>query len=141
MKISKKYFLATLFSIILCGLIVAPFALQTASAGSLWENQVNTMGGEGAGGVADAFGNRGETPDPRDIIVSIIKVFLTFLALIFTVLLILAGYKWMTAQGNQDDVEKAKSQIKSAIIGIVIILCAYTITVFVTQTAWDEFGW
>jgi hypothetical protein len=45
--------------------------------------------------------------------------------------MIYGGYLYMTAQGNEDQVEKGKDVIKNAVIGIVIIFLAYTITNFV----------
>jgi len=39
---------------------------------------------------------------------------------------------WMTAQGNEDKVSKAKDMITQAIIGLAITLGAYAITAFVT---------
>lgn len=61
----------------------------------------------------------------------IIKIFLSFLGVIFLLLMIYGGYTWMTARGNEQEVEKAKSLIKNALIGLIIVLAAYAITAFV----------
>jgi len=37
----------------------------------------------------------------------------------------------MTASGNQEAIQKAISQIKTAIIGVVIVLAAWAITHFI----------
>jgi flagellar biosynthesis protein FlhB len=66
-----------------------------------------------------------------DIVATIIRVVLSLLGIIFLVLLILGGYQWMTAGGNEDQVSKAQDRIKTAIIGLVIVLAAYAITAFV----------
>jgi hypothetical protein len=60
-----------------------------------------------------------------------ITVILGLLAVIFLFLLIFAGFKWMTSAGDADDIKKAKSTIKTAIIGLVIILASYGITYFI----------
>lgn len=65
------------------------------------------------------------------IIATVIKAFLGLLAIIFIVLMIYAGFTWMTAGGDEQKVTTAKETIKKAIIGLVIIISAYTITAFV----------
>lgn len=57
---------------------------------------------------------------------------LTLVGLIFLALMVYAGYLWMTAQGEEEPVNKAKQIISGSIIGLVILLSAYAITVFVT---------
>ncbi len=65
------------------------------------------------------------------IIASVIKAALSLLAAIFLVLMIVAGFQWMTAGGNETKVEKALGMIKTAIIGLIIVLAAYAITIFI----------
>ncbi|NUM25911.1 MAG: hypothetical protein HUU49_04865 [Candidatus Buchananbacteria bacterium] len=62
---------------------------------------------------------------------AIIRVFLSFLGVIFVVLIIYAGFMWMTSAGNEDKISKAKKIMASAIIGLAIVLAAYAITYFV----------
>lgn len=62
---------------------------------------------------------------------TIIKAFLSLLGVIFMSYIIYAGYLWMTAQGNEEQINKAKAIIRASIIGIIIILAAYAITAFV----------
>jgi len=66
-----------------------------------------------------------------DIIATVIGVVLSLLGVIFLVLLVLGGYQWMTAGGDEKQVEGAQARIKTAIIGLVIVLAAYSITAFV----------
>jgi cytochrome bd-type quinol oxidase subunit 2 len=61
----------------------------------------------------------------------IIQSFLGLLGIIFLVLVIYAGYNWMTARGEEEKVTKAKDTIMRAIIGLIIIIAAYGITYFV----------
>lgn len=65
------------------------------------------------------------------LIARIIRIVLSLLAIIFLVLTIVAGFRWMTAAGNEEAVKKAQATIKMAVIGLVIILAAYSITYFV----------
>lgn len=70
------------------------------------------------------------TPLP-EIIGDIIKLFLGFLGIVLVILIMFAGFKWMTAGGDAKKVDDAKAMIKNAVIGTALILVAYIITVFV----------
>lgn len=94
----------------------------------LWDDQT------GMDRVGEKFGEgSGEPEDIRSIVVNIIRVALTFLAIIFLILTIMAGFKWMTASGNEDRIKEAKGQLSHAIIGLIIILAALSITEFTFQ--------
>ena len=71
--------------------------------------------------------------DPREIVANIIKILLGFLGTIAVVLIIYAGFLWMTAAGKPDNTKKAKDIMSAAVTGLVIILISYGITVFVTN--------
>ncbi|HKK54121.1 MAG TPA: hypothetical protein VJ926_01215 [Patescibacteria group bacterium] len=60
-----------------------------------------------------------------------INTVLSFLGVIFTILIIYAGFKWMIAQGNPESVTKAKSLLKNAVIGLLIVLAAYAFSYFI----------
>lgn len=61
----------------------------------------------------------------------VINALLTFIGLVFFGILIYAGFRWMNARGNADEVEKAQGMTREAIIGIVIIVGARIITEFI----------
>jgi len=60
-----------------------------------------------------------------------IQIALTMVGTIFIALTVYAGFLWMTASGNEDQVAKAKEIIKMATMGLVVVLAAYSITYFV----------
>jgi hypothetical protein len=64
-------------------------------------------------------------------IARIVQVILGFLGVIFLVLVLYAGFLWMTAAGNEEKIKKAKDIMIAAVIGVAIILSAYAITYFV----------
>jgi amino acid transporter len=68
-----------------------------------------------------------------ELIASLIGAFLGLLGVIFIILIILAGYWWMTANGDEQKLTKAKDTIYRAIIGLIITAAAYAITGFVFQ--------
>ena len=69
--------------------------------------------------------------DIRVVIAQIINVFLGLLGVVFVSIIIYGGYLWMTANGREDNIVKAKKIIVNAVIGLVIILSAFTITLFI----------
>ncbi|MBU4216384.1 pilin [Candidatus Parcubacteria bacterium] len=56
-----------------------------------------------------------------------INLFLSILGIIFVILIIYAGYKWMMAQGDDGEIKKAKSTINRAVIGLIIIIGSFAI--------------
>lgn len=58
---------------------------------------------------------------------SVVFALLTFTGLVFTALIVYGGYKWMLARGNEQEVEKGKAIIRSAIIGLIVTLASYSI--------------
>lgn len=71
------------------------------------------------------------TESISDVTSMVINAFLGLLATIFLVLMIKAGYDWMTAQGEEEKVRQAQHTIQRAIIGLLIVAMAYSITYFV----------
>lgn len=65
------------------------------------------------------------------VVAAVIKGFLGLLGIIFVVLIVIAGNKWMNARGNEEKVEEAQDTIRRAIIGLIITVSAYAITYFV----------
>lgn len=65
------------------------------------------------------------------IVATIIQAILGLLGLIFLALTIMAGFKWMTAGGDEKQVGEATASLKSAVIGLIIVLSAYTLTYFI----------
>jgi len=63
----------------------------------------------------------------------IINVLLGFVGVILLVLIVYAGFLWLTAGGNEDQVAKAKKLIQNGVIGMAIILSAFIITTFVVS--------
>lgn len=83
----------------------------------------------GAKVVTDATG-LGEK-DPREIVAQIINIILGFLGIVAVIIILLGGFKWMTAGGNEDKVGEARKLIVAGIIGLVIILASFAIASFV----------
>ena len=61
----------------------------------------------------------------------VISVALSLLGVVFLILMIYGGFVWMNSRGNEQDVEKAKNIIRNSIVGLLIVVAAYGITVFI----------
>ena len=62
---------------------------------------------------------------------TVITSLLSLLGIVFVVLMIYGGFKWMKASGREDEVGKAQEVIKQAIIGLVITASSYSISLYV----------
>jgi hypothetical protein len=81
--------------------------------------------------VATGAGFDTEGADFKTTIGRLIKVALGFLGIVAIIIVLIGGFKYMTAGGSDDKVADAKKWIISGIIGLAIILSAYTLTSFV----------
>jgi len=72
--------------------------------------------------------------DLKSTIGNLINVFLGFLGIIAVLIVLMGGFKWMTAGGNDDKVSEAKRLLVAGVIGLAIILSAYAITSFVLSS-------
>ncbi len=97
------------------------------------------QGQENAQLTAEAAGV-GETTDLPVIVGRIINIFLGFLGIVFLVLMLYAGYTWMTAAGDPEKIKKAQLTIRNALIGLVIIVSAWAITAFILGFFAGQFG-
>lgn len=66
-----------------------------------------------------------------EIIGNIISIFLGLVGVIFLVLVIYAGFLWMTSQGDEEKIKTAQQILRNATIGLVITLAAYGIVAFI----------
>ncbi|MCF7794850.1 pilin [Patescibacteria group bacterium] len=127
MKLLKKI---QIISIIILSIFIASTNIVFSQAPALQSNENmnnQTDAFRNASGFTEVAGSEGVS----DIIARVIFTILSLLATVFIVLIIVAGYQWMTAGGNEEQVTKAKKNISNAVIGLIIILSAYAITWFI----------
>ncbi|MDO8668003.1 MAG: hypothetical protein Q7K35_02790 [bacterium] len=65
------------------------------------------------------------------LVQTVINAFLSIIGVLLLIYIIYAGYNWLTAQGEEEKVTRAKETIQRAIIGVIIIVAAYAISIFV----------
>jgi len=65
---------------------------------------------------------------------SIIRTALGFLGIVTVVIILYGGFLWMTAGGSEERIKDAKKFIIRGIIGLVIVVAAFSIAQFVIGT-------
>jgi amino acid transporter len=85
-----------------------------------------------AGKVGENAGYESATGESAlTLVQTVISVFISIIGVLLLVYILYAGYNWMTAEGEEEKVTRAKDTIKRAIIGAIIIIAAYAISTFV----------
>ncbi|PIR74116.1 MAG: hypothetical protein COU35_04125 [Candidatus Magasanikbacteria bacterium CG10_big_fil_rev_8_21_14_0_10_47_10] len=111
--------------------LLAGVLFVTASPVSA-QNRVNV---QGAQGLLDQ--TVGQTGVPQTDIATgtgeVIKVVFQVAGIAFFILMVYAGFLWMTAQGNEDRVDKARNTLIGATIGLFIIVSSYALTNFIVS--------
>ena len=102
-------------------LLLVPAAGHAQSLKDQVSGQLN------AGGAKAGFDTKNTKP-PQVIIAEVVKMILGFTGIIFTVLVIYAGYNYLTSNGEEDKVATAQKTLKGAVIGLTETLIAYAIT-------------
>jgi hypothetical protein len=122
----KKYLLTFLLSVAVLGTAQVPVFAQTSSDNLLFD-------------VAKESGYNESTNSQTasETVGKIIRIGLGLLGIIFLVLTVYAGYLWMTAAGNDEQVTKATGILKMAVIGLIIILSAYSLSYFVLDKIFE----
>jgi hypothetical protein len=105
-------------------------------AGTLY-NAFGTDGPLDKAAGANGAGYNTDTFKVETVIGLVIQTFLSIIGVIFLILMIYAGYSWMTAHGDEQKVTKAKETITASIIGLAIVIGAYAITFFVISKLTD----
>jgi hypothetical protein len=65
------------------------------------------------------------------IIGNVINLVLGFLGVVLLVMLLYAGFLWMSSGGDTKGVQAAKTMITNAVAGVIIVAVSYAITAFV----------
>jgi hypothetical protein len=123
MKLTKKTLLAGLVTAGLSLAMVLPLVVGATSP---------TAGDLGVPTIDDLDTTLGDA-SLTEIIQSGLTIFFSLLGIIAVLVILYAGFTWMTAQGEPDKVEKAKKMLYSGITGLIIIFLALAISNFVTN--------
>jgi hypothetical protein len=85
-------------------------------------------------------GSLAETEDPRIVVGRFIQFALGFLGILVVLLIMYAGFLWMTSGGNEEKITRAKKILFNGIIGLIIILSSWALTTFILSRFSDVIG-
>lgn len=125
----KNRFLVIIFLVALGSLVFLNtifYQANFAQAAALEDIQSNINQTADNVGITD-------TRAPEVLVGQIINTLLGFLGVIFLLLTIYAGFKWMTTN-NPEEIKKVRAKLVNAVIGLAIILAAYLLVNFVIFT-------
>ncbi len=71
------------------------------------------------------------TITPDSAIQTILTTVYTWAGIICVIIIIVAGFLYVTSAGNAATVKKAKDAITGAVIGLIFVMLAFAITAFV----------
>jgi len=110
------------------GLLASPLA-QTVSA--------QTPTDEVCAGInaASGTGCNGSSTSLNHIIANAVNILSILIGIVAVVMIMVGGFKYITASGDSSKLGSAKSTILYAIIGLVIVALAQSIVHFVLHTA------
>lgn len=108
--------------------LIIPLSALAAAAAA----RAETLGGLDT--TAAKAGIKGSSVDVATSLASIVALALSFVGVLFLILLIWGGTLWMTAAGNEENIKKARGVVVAAVIGLLIVLSAYAITQFFGST-------
>lgn len=77
----------------------------------------------------------GTNTNPLGTVQPVVQAMIAVLGIIAVVLLVYAGYLWMTAGGNDQQIDKAKGIIRNVVIGLIIVTSAWLIVSFILSLA------
>ncbi|OGH93707.1 MAG: hypothetical protein A2538_02360 [Candidatus Magasanikbacteria bacterium RIFOXYD2_FULL_41_14] len=123
----NKLFSGLILSVMMLGLVAVLAPTTPAHAIIADETPITT---DDLGVVYGSYTGLGSR-DVRDTVASIIRVALGLLGIVAVVIIIIGGFTWMTAGGNDEKVGEAKKWIFSGVIGLAIILSAYALANYV----------
>ncbi len=69
--------------------------------------------------------------DIRYLVANLINIVLQITGVILVLYIVYAGYLWMTAGGDDEQITKAKSIISACVVGLLIVLSSYSLASFV----------
>ena len=113
-------------------LVVAPFlAIQAQVEVVETTNEGKAMSRLVSIAAKSGFVTDTDTASVPVIIGLIIRAIISLVGLIFVILTVFAGFKWMTSQGNPETVKSAQASLQASLIGLLIALSAWTIWNFI----------
>jgi len=94
---------------------------------------IDSIGAQ-TGAVAGSQGaNLGAARDPREVVMGVINIFLGITGTLMLVYIVYGGWLILFSRGNDEQIKKGKSTIRTAVIALAILLSSYSIVFTVSR--------
>ena len=70
----------------------------------------------------------------------IVKFIMSLIAITATVVIVVAGVMYIVSAGNPAMTTMAKTAIKNALIGVIVVLTAFMMITFIVNTVFNNYG-
>lgn len=131
MKKITRNVLATVASLAVVAVVALPTVVGAqAAAGSL--NAKDLFQNQAGNDVASSLGV--SSSNLTVTVARIIRSFLGLLGIVAVVIVVIGGFEWMTAGGNEEKVGTAKKRIMQGTIGLALILSSFAIAQFIVTS-------
>jgi hypothetical protein len=124
----KKFLVPTLLTLTsLVTMVLAPLPAYVSAA---------SPKDEVCKGISDASGSAcGNTGSLTNVMRNIINIFSMITGIVAVIMVMIAGFKYITAGGDSSNITSAKHTLIYAIVGLVIVALAQAIVKFVLDRA------
>ncbi len=102
----------------------SPQELSCGGAGGKWEKRQ----GDDA---PKCYNNDNNSPSVQATIKNVVDLLLWLTGIIAVIVIVIAGFRFVTSNGDPQQVSKARNTIIYAVVGIVVAVMAYAIVNFV----------
>ena len=132
-KTAKALLIVILFAAVF---LIGPLVLTQNEINSLKPLELSVLPNIASAADIGGLTNFGEatilpTVSLGVVVARIINAALGLLGLVAVIIILYAGFLWMTAQGAEEKVAKAKKLLVQAVIGLLIIIMAFAIAQFI----------
>lgn len=124
-----------IFLAVFLAVLIVPYLVFAQGGAPAAINNMKTVAGSGGFETASIGASSLSTIAGR-----IVAAVLSLLGVLFISLMIYGGGLWMTAQGNEDQVSKAKNVIKNSMIGLIVIVSAGAIFLVIDKIFRNNIG-
>jgi hypothetical protein len=152
-KILAEKFLLAAFCVLLVGTALFSLRVASTSAANDWEssgNQANSGSSGSMDPVCGGFKKEGPLCLPENpfgnsnnslvgqttatgLIATAIRLLLYFAGIIAVLFLIIGGYYYLTARGNEEQATKGRQTLIYALLGLSIVILSYVIVTAITN--------
>ena len=112
------------------GLIGAPLLAAPAVHAAI-DPQTQICSGTGGKGGANGCSGNSTKDDLGGIVKTIVNVLLYIIGAVAVIVIIIAGFRYVTSGGDSSKIAAAKNTILYAVIGLIVAILAYAIVNFV----------